>query len=414
MTHSDGKETWRSTRRWFPRYDNLGTPGRQPVEPMKSTEWFELEKQRLWPKVWLKVARVEEFANPGDYLMRDIPPCDTSILIVRGSDNVFRAFHNVCTHRGSMLCWEKDGEFGSTNMFKCPYHGFTFDLSGRLRWVPEERNFYDFHKEDHGLKSVVLDIWEGFIFVHIAPDPRETLREYLGEVGERLTGHPFHEAPHYYEYKAEVHCNWKIMIAGFLENYHTATLHAGAASIFTTKDNPFSRNLLIDLQQRHRLISIFGNPEAPATPVGAVAFSHGAPLMQASATDGVPGAVNPTNSTHWSFDINNIFPNFQLNVVNGAWYTHSFWPTAPDKVRWESRMYFARPSKASERFFQEYSKVVTRDVLMEDGILSERIQHVLHSGAIDNWLVQDEEIAVQHFNKVVADYVSGAMEGRRD
>jgi hypothetical protein len=68
-------------------------------------------------------------------------------------------------------------------------------------------------------------------------------------------------------------------------------------------------------------------------------------------------------------------------------------------------MYFPKPQNAGERFFQEYSKVTTRDVLMEDGILSERLQSVLPSGAFQHWILQDEEIAIQHFATVIANHI---------
>lgn len=404
---------WLTSKRWYKDHPELGQPGRAPVEPYISAEQFALEKEHLWPNVWLKVGRVEDIPDPGDYLVKDIPPCDTSLMIVRGRDKKIRAFHNICPHRGSMLCWEESGERGSTAAIKCPFHGFSFDLTGKLRWVPEEENFYDFIKDDYGLKAVHTDVWEGFIFVHLGAEPRETLKEFLGEMDERLSGHPFHEYTHYYEYKSEVDCNWKVMIAGFLENYHTATLHQNAAPAFTTSENPFSRNLSIDLGEHHRMISMFGNPEAAAGPVGEIAYGYGAGLIQvASAEDDVPGVTNPTNSSHWSFDLNNIFPNFQLNVVNGAWYTHSFWPLSADKMIWETRLYFSEPKCASERFYQEYSKVAVRDVLMEDGVLSERIQHVIKSGVLDHFPLQDEEVAIQHFNHVVEKYTSKPAKGK--
>jgi phenylpropionate dioxygenase-like ring-hydroxylating dioxygenase large terminal subunit len=232
----------------------------------------------------------------------------------------------------------------------------------------------------------------------------------LDEVGERLTGHPFHEAPHYYEYKSELHCNWKVVIYGFLEAWHVVFLHdKSAGELFGSKDNPFGHNLLIKLSKKHRFISLYGNPDYQATPIGSAAFRFGKSLMQVeSDTSKMLRTMNPTRSPYWSFDLNNIFPNFQLNVVNGAWYCHRFWPLAVDRTIWESRMYFPNPANAGERFFQEYSKVTTRNVLLEDGSLLEKTQAVLASGAKKHWHLQDEEIAIRHFHEVVQEYVERA------
>jgi phenylpropionate dioxygenase-like ring-hydroxylating dioxygenase large terminal subunit len=393
-------------KRWFSRYPELSTDP-IPLEPYLSERQFELERERIWPHVWLMMGRVEEIAEPGQYFVKDIPICNASILVVRGKDGKVRAFHNVCSHRGNQVCWE---ERGAASALKCRFHGFIYDLDGALRSVPDEQMFFNLDKRANGLTPVATDIWEGFIFINLDPHPRETLKEYLGEVGERLSGHPFHEAPRYYEYKAELRCNWKVVIYGFLEAWHVVFLHdKSAGELFGSKENPFGHNLLIKLSDKHRFISLYGNPDYQATPVGGMAFRFGKSLMQVeSDTSKMLRTMNPTRSPCWSFDLNNIFPNFQLNVVNGAWYCHRFWPLAVDRTIWESRMYFPPPANAGERFFQEYSKVTTRNVLLEDGSLLEKTQAVMASGAKRHWHLQDEEIAIRHFHDVVQKFVERA------
>ena len=145
-TEAPDADSYLSTKRWFARYPGLGAPG-IPVEPFISEEHFHLERQRLWPNVWLMTGRAEHIPEPGDYFIKDIPPLNASLIVVRGRDRVVRAFHNVCPHRGSQLCWEKSGTRSSTTAFKCPYHGFTFDLEGILRFVPDEENFYGLDKQ---------------------------------------------------------------------------------------------------------------------------------------------------------------------------------------------------------------------------------------------------------------------------
>jgi phenylpropionate dioxygenase-like ring-hydroxylating dioxygenase large terminal subunit len=403
---SDELKPWQLTRRWFPNHPELGPPGLD-VEPFVSSEQFELERARLWPNVWVMVGRVETIPAPGNYLIKEIPTNNASLIVVRGRDNVIRAFHNVCPHRGSQICWKKSNETGSVNAFMCPYHGFTFDLKGRLIKAPDEENFYDFDKKTIGLTPVKTDVWEGFIFVHLGPQPRETLREYLGEVADRLSDYPFQDYPHFYEYRAELRCNWKVLISGFLEGYHTRALHMGARHRGVSKDNPYSHHEFVKLVGKHRLISLFRSPKMTPTKVAGIAAVR---YANAAKKAGRPAsASNDDRDTRYkeinkSFLIHNIFPNFQLNVVNGAWYQHQFWPLAADRVLWESRLYFAKPANASDRFFQEYSTVASRDILLEDGQASERTQGALESGAIDRLIIQDEEIAIQHFNMMVASY----------
>ena len=72
-----------------------------PVEAYISEEYARAERDKLWRKVWLQVGRVEELPEVGDYLTYDI--LDDSVMIVRTRARRYRAYHNVCTHRGRRL-----------------------------------------------------------------------------------------------------------------------------------------------------------------------------------------------------------------------------------------------------------------------------------------------------------------------
>ena len=74
--------------------------------------------------------------------------CRTSILVVRGWDGRVRAFHNMCSHRGNKLVWDTGG---SCQAVACKFHGWTYNLEGRLTFVSDEDNFFALHKviEEH-------------------------------------------------------------------------------------------------------------------------------------------------------------------------------------------------------------------------------------------------------------------------
>src|ERR1700761_7368021 len=99
-------ESYRQHKRWFPKHPEIGPAGID-AEPLYSREQYDLEVQKLWPHVWLMVGRAEE-----------TPPPKMAVILVRGRDGVIRAFHNVCPHRGSQICWDKQG---SVAAFTCPY-----------------------------------------------------------------------------------------------------------------------------------------------------------------------------------------------------------------------------------------------------------------------------------------------------
>lgn len=409
-------ESWRSTKRWYRKYPELSPPGEMPVEPFISEAQYERELKLLWPKVWLLAGRVEEIKGPGDYLIKEIPPLGISLIVVRGRDGKIRAFHNACTHRGSKICWQKGGATGTAGSFMCPYHGFTFNLSGQLVSVPDEANFYGLDRTKLGLREVVTDVWNGFVFFHLDPEPRESLKDYLGEIVAPLANYPFEGRLHYYEYTAEISANWKILVASFLEGYHGHIFHKGNLDRSPWKDNPFSHTFLIKLFDKHRLISLGRSPHMTPTRVEKVAVSR----IKATGHDQLwrAGGAGPADGAgpqdvsklfteiYSTFVIHNIFPNLQLNIVGGLWYFYQFWPVAVDRVIWQGRLYYPEPTCASDRFFVEFHKVKDRDILMEDGHVCELQYPVMKAGVIDRWMLQDEEIAIQHFNKVVADYTA--------
>ncbi len=90
--------------KWHNRYPELGT-GPVSIEPYISREYFERERELIFRKVWLNVGRVEQIPTPGDYFVKDLAVCNTSIVIVRGDDGKVNAFHNMCSHRGNPVVW---------------------------------------------------------------------------------------------------------------------------------------------------------------------------------------------------------------------------------------------------------------------------------------------------------------------
>src|SRR5215510_14391447 len=92
------------------------------VEPYRSEEFYKLERERVFARSWLMLCRVEEIPKAGDYVVKDIDVCGASVLVIRGKDGNIRAFHNVCSHRGNLLVWEKSGS--ASPMLVCRYHSW--------------------------------------------------------------------------------------------------------------------------------------------------------------------------------------------------------------------------------------------------------------------------------------------------
>ena len=396
-----------SEKKWHDRYPELGT-GPLPIEPYVCPEFFEKERDRIFRRVWLNVGRVEQIPVRGDYFVKDLEICRTSILIVRGEDGAINAFHNMCSHRGNRVVWDTKG---SCQVFACKYHCWTYGLDGALRQVTDEKKFFDLKKETLGLTPVAVDVWEGFIFINVDPNPSQTLKEYLGEAGRSFDGYPFGElASACFSWQVEVKANWKVGKDAFQEVYHIFSLHSRSTGrMFATPSNPYLNVHELALFDPHARISVPANLNWQSTPVEALAKRFGILTLQKQgiSSKGMPPGVNPTGAEDWSFSGFNCFPNCSIFVSEGGFLTHSFWPLAVDRTLWEARIYFPKAKTLAERFSQEYSRSTFLDgVMAEDGGIFEKSQTMLASGAKKEINLSDEELLIRHHHKVIAQYLN--------
>lgn len=392
--------------KWHDKYPHLD---REPLAAavFTSPEQFELEREHIFKKVWLNVGRVEQLAKPGDYFVKDIAVCQTSILVVRDQKGDIRAFHNMCSHRGNKIAWDARG---SCQLFTCKFHGWSYALDGALKFVPDEQNFFGLQKDELGLTPVACEVWQGFIFINVDPQPQETLTEYLGELGSSLDGYPFTEiSATSASWTTEVRANWKLVKDAFQEIYHVGFLHRRSIpDSFTSPANPYAHALDFRLHPRHGSASVFGNTDVEPSPVASLAFRHGTFLIRKDFDmNALPAGVNPLRHKDWTLDLNVIFPCFFVDVSEGSYFTHNFWPIAVDRTIWHSTQYFPRARTVGQRFMQEYGHVLFRDIILEDGRTLEETQRMLDSGAKKEFHLQDEEILVRHSHRVVEQMIAG-------
>jgi nitrite reductase/ring-hydroxylating ferredoxin subunit len=152
-------------------------------------------------------------AEPGAYVSREA--AGTPLIAVRGDDGAVRAFRNVCRHRGAaVVCGA-----GRATALACPYHGWTYQLDGRLRGVPHKHGFPGLDLDANGLSPVTASERHGIVFVTqrsaATPDPEiDELADLIGpDLG--FAGVDESEQP----------VNWKILAETFLEGYHIRSLH---------------------------------------------------------------------------------------------------------------------------------------------------------------------------------------------
>lgn len=392
--------------RWLDQYPELGTEP-LPIEPYISPSYFEQEREKIFKKVWLYVARVEELPNPGDYKVKKLHACGTSVIITRAKDGKVRAFHNMCSHRGNTVVTESGEEtYGSSRaaVMTCRFHGWVYGADGRLVSVPQEERFYScFDKAENGLTPVHCDIWEGFIFVNVDPGTVQPLVEYLGDYGRHFAGFPYDKMDFGFTYHTYLDCNWKVAHDAFAEAYHVDTIHAGSFP------NVFSTGLAnVQLFGPHRTCGVCLNLAAmPPSPVGTLAnkLARGS-LVTSGGSSMLPPTINPDRRSDFAFELSVTFPNLLLHVSEGIWFTHQFWPIAHNKTLWEGKYYVQAPGTYSERWALEHAMTLQRNAWLEDTATMEDTHRAMESGAKTVQHLQDEEILIRHGIVSVERYVA--------
>ena len=192
-------------------------PGRYYFDP----DIFEHEKQAIFNRSWQYVCHVSRVAESGGYCVRDVG--DQSVVVLRDTGGELRAFHNVCQHRAHRLL-EGAGQLNATIV--CPYHQWTYELSGALRHARHADEVADFNQTEICLSRVRAEVFCGFVFVNLDPQAtpimqgREGLDREIRELSPEIENMKLA-----YERTISLAANWKNSVENYSECYHCPNQH---------------------------------------------------------------------------------------------------------------------------------------------------------------------------------------------
>jgi phenylpropionate dioxygenase-like ring-hydroxylating dioxygenase large terminal subunit len=208
-----------------------------------NAELLELEKSELFRKTWQCAGHVSDIPEPGDYLAFDI--VGERALIVRGKDRKVRAFHNVCRHRGSRVVADDQGRCKSALV--CPFHGWSYNLDGTLRAVPQAKSFPALDAKEHGLQPVEFEIWHGFMFVRFVPGSQPSVAELMTRYDEAVRPYRLEEVKPYSGFKSEsMNVNWKAVRDVDNEGYHVPIAHPALQDLYGGNYNDSPSSILTE------------------------------------------------------------------------------------------------------------------------------------------------------------------------
>lgn len=212
------------------RVDKSMDQGLLPVDVFCDDSVFKAEMTRIFGRTWVFVAHDTEIPKSGDFVLRKIG-IDT-VIVARDNDGQVNVMLNHCRHRGSEVCHEDQG---NAKHFKCPYHGWAYNLKGEFAGAPHMNEAYGktLDKKVWGLrKAPRVEVIHGFIFACLSDDVAP-LREYLGDAAKVMDAifglHPqgmrVVAPPERFIVKAD----WKSGAENFCgDAYHVSTAHVSA------------------------------------------------------------------------------------------------------------------------------------------------------------------------------------------
>jgi phenylpropionate dioxygenase-like ring-hydroxylating dioxygenase large terminal subunit len=397
------------TNKWQkPFSDELRALGTDPVPaaPYHDERWFDLEREAIFKRTWLNVAHVCELPEPNSFIVRELEFARASIIIARGKNGEIRAFHNVCTHRGTQLTREKAGKQPT---FRCPYHMWTFGTDGRFLSAPDFERFYISDKSQCDLAKVSVDVCAGLIFVNLDRNPKQGLKEFLGPMGEMISGLPIASATTYDEYVYDIDANWKVTFDNFQENYHLRFVHrrTNGSPPLDSKPNPFHYPVAYETFGPHRMDTSPGGgiPDPDSKPLAGFLLGK---LGEQVMADGLIGG--PHDQDYFIF-----FPKLYVFGNPTMHFTHLVNPVSAGKSRGVFRFYWIGDDRtARERVSRELALSFAREIHVEDCETIASAQRGIGSGAIANFHFQEQEVLCRHLLASVQARVRDYLEEQRE
>jgi choline monooxygenase len=316
-------------------------------------EIAKLEQQTVFSRPWQVAARNEQLQQPGSFVTCSI--AGESIVVVRGEDNILRAFFNVCRHHAAAVMTAPSGQ---ATQLRCPYHGWTYSLDGHLKTAPDLGGICNFDRQATSLVSVNSMQWKDWVWVNLA----ENAPPAFQEIPDLQTGHlHWFERRHYH-----VDCNWKVFVDNYLDGgYHVPHLHHGLDSVLDYSEYQIEVGDRFCLQW------------SPLRPSGRALY-------------------------YW------LYPNFMVNLYPDAMDTNLVVPMGIDRTEVIFDFYFADVSEAARD--RNLAKIALSETIQEEDVdICRSVQRGLESRSYTSGRLSVRREAGEHlFHRLLySDLISG-------
>jgi phenylpropionate dioxygenase-like ring-hydroxylating dioxygenase large terminal subunit len=196
-------------------------PDRARKERYYDPDFYGMEADLLWPRVWQMACRLEEIPRPDDFVEYQF--LDQSVVVVRTDDLGVQAFQNTCRHRGVRIV---EGRGRCESGFTCPFHGWCYGRDGKNTAVTQRRTFagHNLQPDDLDLVPVRCEVWGGCAWINLdddAPPLRRCIEPFATTLDAWHVGSMRAEWWH----ACRLPVNWKLAQEAFMEQYHVIETH---------------------------------------------------------------------------------------------------------------------------------------------------------------------------------------------
>ncbi len=347
-------------------------PARWYIEPA----FLKLEAEKIFYKTWQPVARLDDLTRIGDFFTCQV--LDQPLVILRDLSGELRAFYNVCAHRAAVVAHGR----GNRKSLQCRYHGWTYDLNGKLLRAPEFEGVANWNPQDVCLQAVRVEAWGPWVFVNLDASAAP-MKEAYGKIAAEIAAAGFDLSNMRLVERREylIECNWKVYVDNYLEGYHLPVAHPG-----------LFREVDYDKYQ----VETFRNYSKQHAPIRALESGEARDRRYARSGDAEEDALY-----YW------VFPNVMLNVYLDNTSINIIIPVGPDKTLTVFEWYFEAPGTGPGWESMQQIIAFSDEIQQEDIELCEWVQRGLRSNAYDKGRFSVlRENGVHHFQTLVHEFLT--------
>ncbi len=202
-----------------------------PKEAYFNKDYFEEEKINIFEKQWQFVCMIDELKDNKSFILKTVG--NTPIYIIN-DNGILNANVNLCRHRGIQLL---RGDEKINSSILCPYHNWNYKLDGKLKGIPQSKEFTNVDKSCLGLKKVQCETWNNLVFVNLDLEAK-SLCQTLNPIKNRILPYDDIEELKFNDgYSYIINANWKIFIENYMDVYHLSHIHKESLKEYDHKNS---------------------------------------------------------------------------------------------------------------------------------------------------------------------------------